>query len=196
MAALKISLDDPHDKFKKNFNQNYNIEHIFSLCTGLLFNSYIALGVATTKEGMGPRYSHVDGNCLLRANLIIFIFTIFCMFFSCFFVLFHSFCLHAQVFETTFVHEFHIFIDILYKFGSCLIAVKLITKLNSLCTIGRTSRATFRIPAKWLNITIYPILCQITFLEMLQYRYFVFRIVSAVRIPKQSVALDGIYCDV
>ena len=26
------------------------------------------------------------------------------------------------------------------------------------CTIGRTSRATFRIPAKRLNITIYPIL--------------------------------------
>ena len=39
--------------------------------------------------------------------------------------------------------------------------------LRGVGTIGRTSRATFGIPAKRLNITIYPILGESLFKEML-----------------------------
>ena len=38
---------------------------------------------------------------------------------------------------------------------------------KNICTIGRTSRATFGFPAKRVNITIYPILGEILFQEML-----------------------------
>ena len=40
------------------------------------------------------------------------------------------------------------------------------------CTIGCTSRATLEISARWLNITIYQILCQRWFWETLQFRRF------------------------
>ena len=40
------------------------------------------------------------------------------------------------------------------------------------CTIGCTSRATLKISARWLNITIYQILCQRWFWEMLLFRRF------------------------
>ena len=48
-------------------------------------------------------------------------------------------------------------VGILFHFvdDSVLRHIKLPFFLN--CTIGRTSRATFGIPAKHLNITIYPI---------------------------------------
>ena len=38
------------------------------------------------------------------------------------------------------------------------------------CSIGDTSRETFEIPARLLNITIYHILCQRWFEELLQFR--------------------------
>ena len=44
--------------------------------------------------------------------------------------------------------------------------------LNVHCTIGCISRATLEISARWLNITIYQILCQRWFWEMLQFRCF------------------------
>ena len=39
-----------------------------------------------------------------------------------------------------------------------------------ICTIGCTSWATLKISARWLNITIYQIMCQRWFWEMLQFR--------------------------
>ena len=56
-------------------------------------------------------------------------------------------------------------------------------------------RARFGIPAKLLNITIYPILCHRSFLEILQFRG-CFRIVLAMTIPKQSVAQNLVHCDI
>ena len=64
----------------------------------------------------------------------------------------------------------------------------------STCTVGGTSRATFGIPASWISKyrDISKSVPKII-LTMLQFRG-ILRIVSAVTIPKQSVAYKGIYC--
>ena len=46
-----------------------------------------------------------------------------------------------------------------YHYPSCVLTVYIFKPR----TIGGTSRATFGIPTRWLNITIYSILCQIRF---------------------------------
>ena len=53
--------------------------------------------------------------------------------------------------------------SVIYDNSSVLIVVYICVFL---CTIGRTSRATFGIPAKRLNITIYPILYHWWFSEL------------------------------
>ena len=67
-------------------------------------------GVATA----GGRYAHAifwtSGILYFHAHLTSFHFHSFVLaFFLCFIVLFKSCCPHAQVFERTVVHEFHIF---------------------------------------------------------------------------------------
>ena len=55
-----------------------------------------------------------------------------------------------------------------YSLHSC----SLIGNNSDVCAIGGTSRVTFGILAKRLNITIYPILCHGWFLELLQLKQF------------------------
>ena len=64
-----------------------------------------------------------------------------------------------------------------------IIYVTLISIVTVTCTIGRTSRATFGIPSKHLNITIYPILGK-KFVLRNVIGQTIFRIVSAVTILK------------
>ena len=62
-----------------------------------------------------------------------------------------------------------------------------------ICAIGGTSRATFDIPAIWLNITIYPILWQRWFKEMLHFRRFL-ELFQLWQLLKPSVVYNEIYC--
>ena len=76
-----------------------------SLCNSSTTSVRSNLGRTVARAAVRP-----SGLLLFRSRCTAFrIFTLFLItYFFCFFVLFRSYCFHAQVFRKTLVHEFHI----------------------------------------------------------------------------------------
>ena len=80
----------------------------FMCGSGLLGNSSTASGSSNRRGTVGPSYSYAVGTSCFAVLLSIFAF-IFSPSSSCFYVLFHSYCSHVQVYgKHSFKHEFRI----------------------------------------------------------------------------------------